>query len=63
MAVEKIGETVHFYGKLCPLVITQNKKHSSKQVLPKTHTLEKKLFAGATFDGLWVNPFSDRLKN
>ena len=52
MAVEKIGETVHFYGKLCPLVITQNKKHSSKQVLPKTHTLEKKLFAGATFDGL-----------
>ena len=62
MVVEK-EVVVNFYGKLCLPVFTWNKKHSSKQVLPKTHTLEKKLFAGATFDGLWVNPFSDRLKN
>ena len=35
-------------------VITFNKKHSSKQVASIKHTLEKKIFADATFEGLWV---------
>ena len=44
MAVEKKGVMVKL--KL------RNKKHSSKQFLPTIHTLEKKFFAAATFDGL-----------
>ena len=34
----------------CLLVVTKNKKHSSKQVLPITHTGER-VFAAATFQG------------
>ena len=34
-------------------VITWNKEHLLKQVVPVTHTLEKK-FSVATFEGLWV---------
>ena len=45
--------TVEFYGTWCLPVITWNKKHSSKQVLPKTYTMDKKSFAAATFEGLW----------
>ena len=36
------------------LVITKNKKHSSKQAVPITYTLEKKIFAAATLKDLWV---------
>ena len=56
MVVEK-EVVVNFYGKLCLPVFTWNKKHSSKQVLPKTHTLEKKRFAAATLGDLLVDPF------
>ena len=52
MAVEKKGVMVKLYGKSCLPVIIRNKKHSSKQFLPTIHTLEKKFFAAATFDGL-----------
>ena len=34
------------------LVITWNKKHFSKQVVPIAYTLEKRIFAAATFEGL-----------
>ena len=42
------------------LVITKNKKHSSKQVVPITLTLEKKVFAAATFKDLWVAFFQTK---
>ena len=42
-------------------VITWNKKHSSKRVIPVTDTLDKRFFVAALFEGLWVF-FSDRLK-
>ena len=43
--------------------ITWNKKHSSKRVLPITYTLEKMVFAAATFKGLWVVSFQTNEKN
>ena len=36
------------------LVITWNKKHSSKQVASITYTLERTVFAAAAFEGLSV---------
>ena len=41
--------TTNCYKKRCLLVITKNKKHSLKQVVPITYTLEKIIFAPATF--------------
>ena len=35
----------------------KEQKHSSKQVVPITYTLEKRVFAAATFQGLWVVSF------
>ena len=43
--------TTNYYEKKCLLVITKN-KHSSKEVVPITYTLEKLVFAAATFQGL-----------
>ena len=40
----------------------QNKKHSSKQVVPITQTLEKRVLAAATFKGLWVVFFGQSKK-
>ena len=37
------------YKKQCCPVITENKKHSSKQVAPITYTLEKSFFAITSF--------------
>ena len=34
-----------------------NKKHSRKQVLPISYTLDAKFFVAATFEGLRVVPF------
>ena len=45
---------INYYEKECVLVITKNKKRSSKQVVPITYTLEKRVFAAVTFQGLWV---------
>ena len=39
------------------LFIKCNEKHLSKQGLPITYTLEKSVFTGATFKGLWVVSF------
>ena len=41
--LEKKEVTVKFYGKGCLPVITWNKKHSSKQVLPTTYFTLKRL--------------------
>ena len=42
------------FKKQCLSVITQNKKHSSKQVIPITYTLGKRFVAAVTFEGLSV---------
>ena len=52
--------TLTFHEKLCLGVITQNKKHPSKQVVPTIYTLEKRVFAAVTFKGLWVVSFQTR---
>ena len=44
--------TANYYETKCLLVITKNKKHLSKQVAPIAYTLEKRVFAVATFQGL-----------
>ena len=44
----------NYYEKKCLPVITKNKKHSLKQVVPIAYTLEKRVFAAATFQGLCV---------
>ena len=43
---------IKFYKKQCLPVITWKKKHSSKQAVSITYTLEKKVFAVATFERL-----------
>ena len=52
--------TTNCYEKKCPLVMTKNKKHSLKQFVPITCTLEKRVFAAATFQGLWVVYFQSK---
>ena len=42
--------------------LSWNKKHLSKQVVPITDKLEKRLFAVATFEGLWVLSFQTEYK-
>ena len=42
---------INLYVKCLP-VITQNKKHSSQQVVSIIYTLEKDFFVAATFTGL-----------
>ena len=54
--------TTDSYERKCLLVITKNKKHSSKQVVPITYTLEKRVFAVATFQSLWVVCFQTKWK-
>ena len=49
--------TTNYYEMKCLLVITKNKKHALKQVVPITKTLEKSAFAAAIFQGLWVVSF------
>ena len=43
-------------------VVTENKKLSSKEVVPITYTLEKSFVAAATFEGLWVISFHREYK-
>ena len=47
----------NYYEKKYLLVITKNKKHSSKQFVSITYTLEKRVFAAATFQSMWVVSF------
>ena len=49
--------TAKLYGKWCLPVITWYKKDLLKQVSPTTYTPDKKFFAAATFEDLWVDPF------
>ena len=51
MTVEKNLTVINVYEKLCLPVITWNKKHLSKQVLPIRYALEKTIFAVATLEG------------
>ena len=46
--------TIIFHKKQCLPLITRKKKHSLKQTVSVPCTLEKKVFAAATFEGLWV---------
>ena len=46
--------TTNYYEKKCLLVITKNKKHLSKQDLPITYILNKRVFVAVTFQCLWV---------
>ena len=58
MAVEKnLRVAINFYKKLCLPVVTWNKKHLSKPVLPIIITLQKFLFVVATVGCLWVVSF------
>ena len=51
--VKRFVATINFYKKLCLPVITWNRKHLSKQVLPITCNMEKMVFAvTATYEGL-----------
>ena len=59
MVVEDLKVSINFYKKQCLPVITWNKKHLSKQLLTIKYTLEKMLFAVATFEVF----FLDRVKN
>ena len=52
--------TSNYYEKKCLLVITKNKKHFSRQVVPITYTSENRVFADATFQGLWVVSFQTK---
>ena len=38
----------------------KEQKHLLKEVVPITYTLEKRLFAAATFKGLWVISFQTK---
>ena len=49
MAEKSLRITINFYKKQYLPVVTMNKKHSLKQVVPIIFTLEKKFFAVATF--------------
>ena len=46
-----------FWRKQGLPVIKWNKKYSSKHAVSITHALEKKFFAAATIEGLWVVSF------
>ena len=50
-AEKKLLVTINFYKKVFIPIITWNKNHSSKQAVPITYILEKKIFAAATFEG------------
>ena len=53
MAVgEALRVTKNFYRKQGLQVITENKKHSLKQVIPIRYTLNKRFAAPATFEDL-----------
>ena len=43
---------INLFEKQCHPVITWNKKHSLKQVISITYTLEKRVSSVATFEGL-----------
>ena len=51
-------------NKLSPKVMSfsyhKEQKHLLKEVVPITYTLEKRLFAAATFKGLWVISFQTK---
>ena len=43
--------------KVMPFSYHKEQKHLLKEAVPITYTLEKRLFAAATFKGLWVISF------
>ena len=51
--------TIKCYEKQCLPAITQNKKHSSKPVVP-TYTLEKRIFAAVIFKNSRVVSFQTK---
>ena len=62
MAVGKaLGVMINVCKKQFLLVVTWNKKHSTKQVISMTYKLEKRFFAAATFEEL--HSFQRKSKN
>ena len=61
-----LKKTTNYYEKKCLKeckvikVMTKNKKHSLKQVVQITYTLEKRVFAAAIFQGVWVVSFQTK---
>ena len=51
--------TIKYYEKQCLPAITQNRKHSSKPVVP-TYTLEKRIFAAVIFKDSRVVSFQTK---
>ena len=47
---ENLRVMINFCKKLCLPVITWNKKHLSKEIVPITNTLDKTFFIVATFE-------------
>ena len=60
--------TTNFYEKKCLKewkvikVMRKNKKHSLKQLVRITYTLEKRVFAAAIFQGMWLVSFQTKWK-
>ena len=52
--------TPNYYEKKFLLIIRKNKKHSSKQAIPITYTLKRRVFDAATFQGLLVVSFQTK---
>ena len=59
---KNLGVTMDFYEKRYLPVITWNKTHFSKQVVPITCTLGKMFFEAAALDGLWSISIQTELK-
>ena len=58
LRLKSLRVTISFHEKESLSVITWNKKHFWKEVVPITYTLEKRgFFAAATFKGLWIVSF------
>ena len=54
---------INLHYKKCLPVIIRTIKHKSKQAIPVTYTLGKKVFATAIFQGLRVAIFQTEEKN
>ena len=60
--MQNLRVTLIFHEEQYLPVITWNKKHLSKQVVPITNTLEKRVFATTSCKGLWIVSFQTKLE-
>ena len=49
--------------KVMSVSYTKNEKHLSKQAVPITYALERRMFVAAFFKGLWVVSFQTKQEN